>query len=308
MTPTRSRFSGVYPVVPTIFDRDGGLDIEGQRCCLDFLLDTGVDGLCLLANFSEQYALSDAERRDLTELCLRHIDSRVPTIVAASHFSTRITIERCRAAQASGADMVMLMAPSHGASVRVGDDCIRAYFSAVSDAIGIPIMIQDAPMSGTTLSPVLLAAMAREIEQVSYFKIETPQASAKIETLIALGGSAVEGPWSGEEGITLLADLDAGATGSMCGGGYPDGIAMIVRSYLSGDRPAAVAAYEKWLPLILTENRLCGPAGAKALMKAGGVIACDAARAPAPALSPAILDRLFEAAHALDPLVLRWRR
>ena len=29
-----------------------------------------------------------------------------------------------------------------------------------------------------------------------------------------LGGDAIEGPWDGEEAITLLADLDAGATGA----------------------------------------------------------------------------------------------
>ena len=44
--------------------------------------------------------------------------------------------------------------------------------------------------------------MARELENIS--KIETPQAAAKLRELIALGGAAVEGPWDGEEAITLL--------------------------------------------------------------------------------------------------------
>ncbi|MEK9720064.1 MAG: dihydrodipicolinate synthase family protein, partial [Quisquiliibacterium sp.] len=92
----------------------------------------------------------------------------------------------------------------------------------------IPIMIQDAPVSGTVLSASLLARMARDIEQVSYFKIECAGAASKLRELIRLGGDAVEGPWDGEEGITLLADLDAGATGSMTGGGYPDGMRLIV--------------------------------------------------------------------------------
>src|SRR5438552_17791579 len=35
-------------------------------------------------------------------------------------------------------------------------------------------------------------------------------------------GNAIEGPWDGEEGITLFADLEAGAIGAMTGGGYPD--------------------------------------------------------------------------------------
>ena len=70
--------------------------------------------------------------------------------------------------------------------------------------------------------------MARELENIAYFKIETPQAAAKLRELIALGGEAIEGPWDGEEAITLMADLDAGATGAMTGGGYPDGIRQII--------------------------------------------------------------------------------
>ena len=76
------------------------------------------------------------------------------------------------------------------------------------------------------LSAPFLARMAAEIEHVAYFKIETPGAASKLRELIRLGGDAIEGPWDGEEAITLLPDLDAGATGSMTGGGYPDGITV----------------------------------------------------------------------------------
>ena len=79
-------------------------------------------------------------------------------------------------------------------------------------------MIQDAPVSGTPLPAAFLARMAHEIEHVSYFKIETAGAANKLRELIALGGDAFEGPWDGEEATTLLADLDAGATGAMTGG------------------------------------------------------------------------------------------
>src|SRR4051794_38580314 len=78
-------------------------------------------------------------------------------------------------------------------------------------------MIQDAPVSGTPLSAVFLVRMAQEVPNVRYFKIEVPQAAAKLRQMIELGGEAIEGPWDGEEAITLLPDVDAGATGSMTG-------------------------------------------------------------------------------------------
>ncbi len=49
-------------VAPTIFDDAGQLDLEGQKRRIDFMIDAGSNGLCILANFSEQFALSDDER------------------------------------------------------------------------------------------------------------------------------------------------------------------------------------------------------------------------------------------------------
>jgi 4-hydroxy-tetrahydrodipicolinate synthase/2-keto-3-deoxy-L-arabinonate dehydratase len=158
------------------------------------------------------------------------------------------------------------------------------------------------------MSAAFLARMAREIEHVAYFKIETAGAATKLRELIRLGGAAVEGPWDGEEGITLLPDLDAGATGSMTGGAYADGIRPIIEAHRSGDRETAFALYQCWLPLINYENRQSGILSAKVLMKEGGVIACDAPRHPMPSLPPEVRAGLVDTARRLDPLVLRWGR
>ncbi|PHK94170.1 dihydrodipicolinate synthase family protein [Pseudoroseomonas rhizosphaerae] len=306
--PQPPRYRGVFPVVPTIFDEAGALDLPGQLRAVDFMIDAGSDGLCILANFSEQFVLSDEEREVLTAAILAHVAGRVPVIVTTTHFSSRVCAERSRRAEAQGAAMVMVMPPYHGATIRVGEAGIEAFFRAVSDAIGIPIMIQDAPVAGTPLSAPFLARMAREIEQVSYFKIETTGAASKLRELIALGGDAIEGPWDGEEAITLFPDLEAGATGSMTGGGYPDGIRPILEDYRAGRREAAMAGYARWLPLINYENRQAGLLAAKALMRAGGIIACDAPRHPVAPMHPAVREGLLETARALDPLVLRWGR
>jgi len=303
MTP---RYQGVFPVVPTTFTDSGELDLASQTRCVDFMIDAGSHGLCILANYSEQFALSDGDRELLTTTILEHVAGRVPVIVTTTHFGTEVCAERCRRAQVLGAAMVMVMPPYHGATLRVGEPLIHEFYARLSDAIGIPIMIQDAPVAGTPLSAVFLARLAREIEHVAYFKIETAGAASKLRELIALGGDSIEGPWDGEEGITLLPDLDAGATGCMSGGGYPDGIRRIVDAYVAGRRDEAIAEYTRWLPLINVENRQGGVLTAKALMKAGGVIANDAPRHPFPAMNPAVRAGLLETARRLDPLVLRW--
>jgi 2-keto-3-deoxy-L-arabinonate dehydratase len=308
MAELKRRYTGIFPVVPTTFDEQGALDLASQMRCIDFMIDAGSDGLCILANFSEQFVLSDEERELLTSRILKHVGGRVPVIVTTTHYSSRICADRSRRAQDQGAAMVMIMPPYHGATFRVPEPGIFGFFQKVSDAITIPIMIQDAPAAGTPLSAPFLARMAKEIAQVSYFKIEVANAAQKLRELVRLGGDAIEGPWDGEEAITLLADLDAGATGAMTAGAYPDGLKSIVHDYLAGNREAAVERYGRWLPLINYENRQCGLLACKALMKEGGVIACEAPRHPIPSLSPETRAGLLEAARRLDPLVLRWTK
>ena len=163
MSATATRpYRGVFPVVPTIFHADGTLDLPGQRRCVDFMIDAGSTGLCILANFSEQFVLSDAERETLTRDILGHVVGRVPVIVTTTHYATQICIERSRQAQALWAAMVMVMPPYHGATFRVPEAQIHAFYARVSDAIDIPIMVQDAPASGTVLSAPFLARMAQE--------------------------------------------------------------------------------------------------------------------------------------------------
>src|SRR6185503_12248451 len=151
------RPTGVYPIAPTPFDDHGGLDLDGQRRVLDCMVDQGVDGICILANYSEQFLLSDAERDTLLALCLAHVAQRVPVIVTCSHFSTRIAIERARAAAAAGAAMLMLMPPYHGTGLRADDEGVVEHFTQVAEAAGLPIMVQDAPLSGVQLAVPLLA-------------------------------------------------------------------------------------------------------------------------------------------------------
>ena len=299
-------YRGVFPVVPTTFTENGDLDIDSQRRVLDCMIDQGSDGICILANYSEQFLLSDDERATLAKVCLSHIDGRVPVIVTCSHFSTQIAVNRARDAAQRGAAMVMLMPPYHGTSLQASEQGICDQFARVSDAIGIPIMVQDAPLSGVTLSVPLLVKLATEIEQVRYFKIETAMTADKLRALIAAGGDAIEGPFDGEEAITLMADLNAGATGTMPSALMPDLLKPLVEAHRAGKMADAAKQYANLLPLINFENRQCGLRACKTVFFEGGVIASDHVRHPMPPLAMETRAQLLELATQLDPIALRW--
>lgn len=299
-------YSGLYPVAPTPFTSDGDVDLDGQRRVLDCMIDQGVDGICILANYSEQFLLSDDERRQLTELSLTHVAGRVPVMVTCSHFSTQVAVSRARHAAEHGAKLLMLMPPYHGAGIKLDEASIYEHFARVADAAGIPIMIQDAPLSGVTLSVDFMVRIARQLPLVRYFKIEVAGTAAKLRKLIELGGEAVEGPFDGEEAITLMADLDAGATGVMSSAMLPDLIRPVIEYHKAGDRQHAAKTYERILPLINYENRQCGLRAAKTVMMEGGVIKSDHVRHPLEPLHPATRTGLLELAKSVNPLALSW--
>ncbi|MCK1513762.1 dihydrodipicolinate synthase family protein [Bradyrhizobium sp. 190] len=301
-------YSGLFPVAPTPFTENGDLDLEGQKRVLDCMIDQGVDGICILANYSEQFLLSDKERDTLVDLCPSHVAGRKPVMVTCSHFSTRIAEERARYATERGASLLMLMPPYHGMGLRADEAGILQHFDRVAEAAKIPIMVQDAPLSGVTLTVPFLARLARAVPLVSYFKIEVPFAAAKLRSLIEAGGESIIGPFDGEEAITMMADLDAGATGTMSSAVLPDLLRDVIDNQKARRRADAAAAYARVLPLINFENRQCGLRAAKSVMAEGKVIKCEAVRHPLEQIHPDTRAGLIELAREANPLALHWGR
>ena len=302
---TKPVYKGIWPVAPTPFSADGVVDYEGMIRVLDCMIDQGVDGICILANFSEQFLISDAEREQLTRVCLEHAGERIPLIVTISHFATDIAVTRAKFAKQLGAEAVMMMAPYHGALLKGTAEQTYEQLARVGD-VGIPIMIQDAPLSGVDLPVDFLIRVAKTIDMVKMFKIECAGAATKLRVLVDEGGAAIEAPFDGEEAITLLADLDAGARGSMTSALIPDLIRPVIFAHMEGRRDKAVEGYSRLLPVINHENRQCGFRAAKEAMVEGGVIKSAFCRHPIAPLHPQTRQGLIELMAPHDPVVLRW--
>ena len=255
-------YRGVFPVVPTTFTEDGELDLASQKRCVDFMIDAGSDGLCILANFSEQFVLSDDERELLTRTILEHVAGRVPVIVTTTHFSTHVCVERSRRAQEHGrgdgdGDAAV---PRRDASACREAQIHEFYRARCPTRSTIPIMIQDAPVSGTPLSARLPRAHGAARSSTSrYFKIETRRRrdqAARADPPRRRRDRRARG--TARRRSRCCADLDAGATGSMTGGGYPGRHPPRSSTPTSpGDREEA----DRRLPALAAADQLREPAG-----------------------------------------------
>ena len=294
----------MWPVAPTPFHENGEVDYDSMSNILECMIDQQVDGICILANYSEQFLLSDDEREKLTKHCLRKIDGRVNTITTISHFSTDVALSRARLAKSENSTMVMVMPPYNG-TMKGNQDQIFKQFEILSSA-EIPIMIQDAPLSGIDLSVSFLTKLISEIEYVKCFKIESAQPSTKIRQLIKNCQDKIDAPFDGEESIGVLSNLHAGISGSMSSALLPDKIRPVVIDFLEGKIDSAEEKYNNILPLINFENKQCGFQATKIAMKEGGVIKSAFCRHPIKILDDHTKDLLISMAKKYDLVSMNW--
>lgn len=118
-------------------------------------------------------------------------------------------------------------------------------FGRIADAAKISILVLNALLSGVTLTMSFLVRLAREMPRFSYFNMEVPFAAAKPRTLTDAGGEAILGSFDGEEAITMMPDLDAGASGTIPGALLPDLLRPVIDHHTTGRRREAALPMEE---------------------------------------------------------------
>lgn len=285
-------WAGIFPIVNTTFDEHGELDINSQLAVVNFLIECGAHGIALFGNASEGYALSEAEKAELLPLILKEVRRRVPVFVSTGHTGTHPAVALSKAAEAAGADGLMILPPyllKPTAQDWVG------YYTAISKAVSIPIMIQDAPLlTGVNISAGQTAQMAREGRQVRYVKVEAPPPPMKVtEVRQAAGDSLII--FGGLNGHFLIEELQRGARGTMPGGDMTDMFVRVWDLYEAGQVAAERAEFNQYLPLIRFELQPgLGVSAMKHNMLAGGIIKSATVRPPTRALDGIAIEELQE--------------
>jgi 4-hydroxy-tetrahydrodipicolinate synthase len=272
------RFQGVFPIVITPFDENGCIDLDSQRNVVRYLIDSGAHGLGLLANASETYALSIPERSKLMRAIIREVNGRVPVVVSTGYTGTDVAVQLSQEAQQEGADALMVQPPYYVRPDAVG---IFHYFQRISEAVSIPIMVQDAPLlTQVTMGPQLLTRMASEIEHVGYVKVEAPPTPPKITEILSLARDSLT-LFGGLNGNFMLEELGRGACGIMPGSDMIPHLVQIWNLFQQGHAREARAEFTRCLPLIRYELQPgLGVSVMKHNLKAAGVIRSARVRHP----------------------------
>ena len=273
---------GVIPITATPFDASGQVDEASIATLVEFEARCGVHGVNVLGIMGEAHKLSEGERRRVAEVFVKCVAGRFPVVVGASHGGTAVVIELSRAAEAAGAAAVMV-APPIGLR---GEAAILGHYRAVARAIGIPIVVQDEPVTtGVLMSPELLVRIATEVPACRYVKLEEPPTPTKITAMRRLPGGESVRIFGGMNAMYFYEELSRGAVGIMTGVAVPDILVRIYTAFAQGDPAGAAAIYDRYASYIRYEGQQSiGLALRKELLRLRGAIATSAVRQPGPAL------------------------
>jgi 4-hydroxy-tetrahydrodipicolinate synthase len=282
--------TGVIPITATPFDARGRLDEEGIVTLVEFEVRERVHGLNVLGIMGEAHKLSELERQRVAERFVKSAAGRLPVVVGVSHGGTPVAGELAQAAEAAGAAAVML-APPPGLR---GDGAILAHYAQVAEAITIPIVVQDEPLStGVLLPPELLVRIAAEVPRCAMVKLEEPPTPTKITALRRLPGGDRLRIFGGANGMYFVEELERGAIGIMTGMAFPGILVEILEAFGRGDRTSAHAVFDRYASYIRYEGQQgIGLALRKEVLRRRGAMASGTVRPPGPRLDDVTLAEL----------------
>jgi 4-hydroxy-tetrahydrodipicolinate synthase len=240
-------FKGIiaYPVTP--FSHSGAVDIATLEHLIDRLITQGSHAIAPLGSTGESAYLSDSEWDEVAERSIRHVAKRVPVVVGISDLTTRNAVRRAKFAEAAGADAVMVLPVSYW---RLTEAEIFAHYSAIADAITVPIMIYNNPAtSGIDMSPEFIVQLVSEIDNVTMVK-ESSGDIQRMHRLVQLSDGQIPF-YNGSNPLALEAFL-AGASGwcTAAPNLIPDWTLQLYESCVMGSVKGARDIFYAQLPLL----------------------------------------------------------
>lgn len=292
-------WGGSFAIPMTPYDEHDRIDENALAAEIGFCIESGVGGLVTPVMVSEFRVLSEEERRMMIRVPVAVNAGRVPVIANCAAVNAPLAVSFARYAQETGADAVIAMPPY---TLRPDAETVYAYYLAISDAVDIPVWIQNAGVA--SLSPDQIVRLCSEIEHVSWVKEEVHPSTHSIGALVSRACPAIEGVMGGGGGRYMVAEHARGAKGVVHACQFCDVVQDVWDLLEAGRDDDARDLHEHVLPGLVLEG-LMGMAFAKEIMVRRGVFRNHRIRSQARPLDEDDMREIDRVWERIQPY-LRW--
>ncbi len=269
---------GVYPILVTPFDAQSRIDEDSLRRLVDFNIHAGVHGLGVALG-SEIFKLTEAERERVTRIVVDQVRGRVPVVINTGAAGTELAVFYSRLAREHGADALMVLPPSF---MPAGAGEVVDYYRAISDAVDLPIFMQDTPSA--PISAALAQQISESCQHARYIKVESPPVTTKVSDMVRLCGERVV-VFGGAGGGYFIEEMRRGSQGTMPFCTQPESFVKVWGFFQRGEEASAQEEFDRMIAPI---NHIAAQGAGifyhvhKALLHHRGIIQSANVRAPAP--------------------------
>ena len=281
-------FKGAGVAIVTPFHEDGSVNYEKLKELIDWQIENGTDAIIICGTTGESATLSEAEHEDVVRFAIRAVDHRVPIIAGTGSNATDTAIMLSKAAEADGADALLLVTPYYNKATQNG---LFAHYKAISDAVNIPMIVYNVPSrTGVNILPATMARMAREIEHVAAIK-EASGNISQIAQLAALVGDTCDIYSGNDDQIIPIMSLGGIGVISVLSNIAPQQTHDICQAYFDGDTAKAAKLQLEAMDLVGSLFCEVNPIPVKTAMNMMGM-EVGPLRMPLTPMEPQNADRL----------------
>ena len=135
-------FTGAAIAIITPVNADGSINYDELGRLIDDQIANSTDAIVICGTTGEASTMTDDEHLDCIKFAVKQAAGRVPVIAGTGSNDTRYAVELSKEAEAAGADALLLVTPYYNKTTQRG---LIAHFTAVADAVNIPIILYNIP-------------------------------------------------------------------------------------------------------------------------------------------------------------------
>ncbi len=173
-------FNGVYTAIVTPF-KEGKIDADAFEKLIDRQVEEGIHGIVVCGTTGESATLSMDEHHELISLAVKFADKRLKVIAGTGSNNTVEAEELSIAAEETGADGLLLIAPYYNKPTQEG---LYQHFSSVAGAVKLPVILYDVPgRTAVSVSASTTARLYKDVPNIVGIKEATGNIANMIDIL-----------------------------------------------------------------------------------------------------------------------------
>lgn len=262
-----TNFGQLLTAMVTPFDELGEIDFHATKHLINHLIQTGTEGLVVAGTTGESPTLTSEEKLDLFKFVVEVVDGRVPVIAGTGSNNTRASIALTKAAEATGVNGIMLVAPYYNKPSQEG---LYRHFKAIADSTSLPVMLYNIPGRSSVGISAETTIRLSEIKNITSIK----EASGNLDAMSEIISRTPDDftLYSGDDGLTLPV-LSIGGTGVISVASHVLGSEMLdmIKLFKAGNVQEAAAAHRALLPRMRALFTAPSPSPVKAALNLTGV-------------------------------------